>query len=212
MVDPAAPGTILAVRLFTDRYVVRGRIATTREGLVDTLNKAGDFVWVEDVFFDEYDSREGVGQARFAQVNLGLVVLASLDETAEPAAEAPASTTRDQVLIAVGPYRLTGRLDLRNDQDLRRGVEGLKSRFVQVSEAVFWSESLNEPRSRVPLVAFNHERAHVIAPFEERDVWAGVDDVTARRVDESGEQLAEPAGSGVWIMDSDIGSLAPGET
>jgi hypothetical protein len=212
MVDPAAPGTILAVRLFTDRYVVRGRIATTREGLVDTLNKAGDFVWVEDVFFDEYDSREGVGQARYAQVNLGLVVLASLDERAEPAAEASASTTRDQVLIAVGPYRLTGRLDLRNDQDLRRGVEGLKSRFVQVSEAVFWSESLNEPRSRVPLVAFNHERAHVIAPFEERDVWAGVDDVTARRVDESGEQLAEPAGSGVWIMDSDIGSLAPGET
>jgi hypothetical protein len=212
MVDPAAPGTILALRLFTDRYVVRGRIATTREGLVDTLNKAGDFVWVEDVFFDEYDSREGVGQARFAQVNLGRVVLASLDETAEPAAEAPASTTRDQVLIAVGPYRITGRLDLRNGQDLRRGVEGLESRFVQVSEAVFWSESLNEPRSRVPLVAFNHERAHVIAPFEERDVWAGVDDVTARRVDESGEQLAEPAGSGVWIMDSDIGSLAPGET
>src|SRR5439155_18163001 len=212
MVDPGAPDPLLAVRLFTDRYVVRGRIATTKEKLVETLNSSGDFLTVEDVFFDEFDSREGVGQARFAQVNLSLVVLASPDEAAEPAAEAPASTSRDQVLIAVPPYCSTGRLDLRNRLDLRKGVEGLSGRFIGVTEAVFWSETHNEPRSRVPLVAFNHERTHVVAPFEERDVWAGVDDVTARRTEEGDEQRADQAGSGVWIMDSDVGSLAPGET
>ena len=43
-------------------------------------------------------------------------------------------------------------------------------------------------------------------------MWAGVDDVTARRTEEGDEQRADQAGSGVWIMDSDVGSLAPGET
>ena len=54
MVDPGVPDPLLAVRLFTDRYVVRGRIATTKEKLVETLNSSGDFLTVEDVFFDEF--------------------------------------------------------------------------------------------------------------------------------------------------------------
>src|SRR5207247_6664264 len=144
----------------------------------EVLNGAGDELFVEDVFFEEFESREGVGQARFAQVNLALVILASPDEAAEPAAAAPTSVTRDQILVAVPPYRITGRVALPNDQDVRQGIGGLRGRFVQVTEAVYWSEAINEPRSRVPLLAFNRERAQVLAPFEERDVWAGVDGVT----------------------------------
>ncbi len=211
MDDPATSATLLAIRLYTDRYLIRGRVATTRERLVETLNKAGDFLVLEDVFFEEFDSREGVAQVAYAQINLSLVVLASPDEEAEPAAEAPGTATRDQVLVGVPPYRITGRVELANTQDLRKGIAALRERFVQVTDAVFWSDTLNEPRSRVPLAAFNHDRVHVVAPFEERDVWAGVDDVTGRR-DESGERTAEPAGAGVWVMDSDVGSLAPGET
>ena len=212
MDDPASSATPLAVRLYTDRYLIRGRLATTRERLVETLNRAGDFIVLEDVFFEEFDSREGVGQAPYVQVNVAMVVLASPDEAAEPAAEGQASPSRDQVLVGVPPYRITGRVELPNMQDLRAGIAALRQRFVQVTDAVYWSEVLNEPRSRVPLAAFNHDRVHIVAPFEERDVWAGVNDVTARRVDDSGEQLAEPVGAGVWVMDSDVGSLAPGET
>lgn len=219
MVDSAARQARMAVRLYTDHYLVRGSVSTTRERLVDVLNGTSDYVVLENAFFDEFGSREIVGQAPFVRVNLAMIILAAPEDAVEPAAdaiepaaEAPGTATRDQVLLAVPPYRITGRLELRNDQDLRDGIEGLSSRFVEVTEATFWSESLNEPRTRAPLVAVNHRRSHVVAPFEERDVWAGVDDGSIRRGEGEAVRLAESADSGVWVMDSNVGSLAPRET
>jgi len=200
----------MAVRLYTDHYLVRGIVPTTHERLVDLLNGASDYLVVEDAFFDEVGSREIVGQATFLQVNL-----AAAEDAVERAGEGPGSATRDKVLIAVPPYRVTGRLALRNDQDLRRGIEGLRSRFVEVTEATFWSEALNEPRTKAPLLAVNHQRSHVVSPYEERDVWAGVDDGTIRRreaEDVPPAEGAEAAESGLWVMDSDVGSLAQRET
>ncbi len=214
MVDSAARPAPMAVRLYTDHYLVRGIVPTTQERLVDVLNGASDYLVVEDAFFDEVGSREIVGQAPFVQVNLDLVILAAAEDAVEPAGEGPGSATRDQVLIGVPPYRITGRLDLRNAQGLRRGIEGLRSRFVEVTEATFWSEALNEPRTRAPVLVVNHRRSHVVSPYEERDVWAGVDDGTIRRSEAEDVPPADAveAESGVWVMDSDVGSLARRET
>jgi len=215
MVDSGARPAPMAVRFYTDHYLVRGIVSTTHERLVDLLNGASDYVVVEDAFFDEFGSHEIVGQAPFVQVNLGRVIVAAAEDAVEPGSDAPGSATPDRVLIAVPPYRVTGRVRLRDDQDLRGGIEGLRSRFVEVTEATFWSEPLNEPRTRAPVLAVNHQRAHVVSPFEERDVWAGVDDGTIRRQeadDVPPVEAAETAEAGLWVMDSDVGSLARRET
>jgi len=215
MVDSAAGPALIAVRLYTDHYLVRGSVATTREGLVDLLNGTSDYFVLENAFFDEFGSREIIGQASFVKVNLAMVILAVAEETSEPAGEAAPSASRDQVLFAVPPYRITGRVKLPKGQDLRGGLTGVSGRFVEVTEATYWSEPLNEPRTRAPLVAVNHRRSHVVSPYEERDVWAGVDDGTIRRSeaeDVPPAEAAEAAESGLWVMDSDVGSLARGET
>lgn len=211
MVDPAAPPALTAVRLYTEHYLVRGRISTPH-GLAEALNGSGDELVLEDAFFDEFASREIVGQAPFAQVNLAMVILAALDDEFEEGAEAPEPASGDQVMIGVPPYRVTGHVELGNQRDLRHLLDRMSGRFIEVTDATFWSESLNEPRKRTRILAVNHARAHVVAPFEERDVWAGVDDVTLRRPDADILEIAEPAQAGVWVMDSDVGSLAAGES
>ena len=220
MSDSAAGPALLAVRLYTDHYLVRGTLATTPERLVELLNGAGEYLVLESAFFDEFGSREIIGQASFVQVNLARVILAVPEESSAPAGEATdagagASTRRDQVLLAVPPYRVTGRLGLPKGQDLREGLAAVGGRFVEVTGATYWSEPLNEPRAKTPLLAVNHRRSHVVSPFEERDVWAGVDDITIRRSE--GEDVpavegTEAAEAGLWVMDSDVGSLARRET
>jgi hypothetical protein len=212
MVDPAAPAALTAVRLYTEHYLVRGRISTARGSLLEALNDAGDELVLEDAFFDEFASREIVGQAPFAQVNLAMVVLAAPDVEFEEGAEPAERASLDQVMIGIPPYRVTGHVALGNQRDLRHLLDRMSGRFIEVADATFWSESLNEPRKRTSLLAVNHARAHVVAPFEERDVWAGVDDATLRRPDGDVVEIAEPAQAGVWVMDSDVGSLATTET
>jgi hypothetical protein len=212
MVDPAAPPTLTAVRLYTEHYLVRGRISTGRGSLLEALNGAGDELVLEDAFFDEFASREIVGQAPFAQVNMAMVILAAPDIEFDDGAEGPERASSDQVMIGVPPYRVTGHVELGNQRDLRKLLDRMSGRFIEVTDATFWSESLNEPRKRTRLLAVNHARAHVVAPFEERDVWAGVDDATLRRPDGETVEIAEPAQAGVWVMDSDVGSLAAGES
>ena len=210
MVDPVAPPAFTAVRLYTEHYLVRGRISTPR-GLVEALNGSDDELVLEDAFFDEFASREIVGQAPFAQVNLAMVILAALDQEFEDGAEPAERPSGDQVMIGVPPYRVTGHVELGNQRDLRQLLDHMSRRFIEVTDAIFWSEALNEPRKRTSTLAVNHARAHLVAPFEERDVWAGVDDATLRRPDTSILEVAEPAQAGVWVMDSDVGSLAAGE-
>lgn len=214
MVDPAAPPALTAVRLYTEHYLVRGRISAPQGSLLEALNRAGDEIVLEDAFFDEFASREIVGQAAFAQVNLTMVILAALDDEFEDGAESPERASGGHVMIGVPPYRVTGHVELGNQPGLRQLLDRMSGRFVEVRDATFWSESLNEPRKRTGALAVNHARAHVVAPFEERDVWAGVDDATLRRPegDASILEIAEPAQAGVWVMDSDVGSLAAGES
>ena len=212
MVDAAAPPALTAVRLYTEHYLVRGRISTAHGSLLEALNGAGDELVLEDAFFDEFASREIVGQAPFAQVNMAMVILAAPDIEFDEGAEAPAGKSGDKVMIGVPPYRVTGHVELGNQRDLRQLLDRMSGRFIEVTDATFWSESLNEPRKRTSLLAVNHARAHVVAPFEERDVWAGVDDATLRRPDADILEIAEPAQAGVWVMDSDVGSLAAGES
>lgn len=174
--DPGQQRT--AVRLYTDRYLVRGRLAAAGE-LTEALNRAGARIELEEAVYDEFGSREIVAQVPFAQVNLELVLIAALDEEWAPAAEIVGNQPRDEVLVGLPPFRVIGRLEgHESGEELRASLGKGAGRFIRLDDATFWSESLNEPRTRAPWLAVNRERAHVIAPHEERDVWAGVADFT----------------------------------
>ena len=122
MVEPVAPdpGVTVpetsadrsAIRLYTEHYLIRGRLATPGE-LTSVLNAAGERLELEAAVYDEFGSREIVAQVPWVEVNLGLVLIAALDEEWAPAAEIVAAQARDEVLVGLPPFRVTGRLASR---------------------------------------------------------------------------------------------------
>ena len=51
----------------------------------------------------------------------------------------------------------------------------LTGRFVPVTDATYWSDSIGEARATAAMVAINHQRAQILAPHREVDPWAGLD-------------------------------------
>ena len=213
MVEPVAPdpGVTVpetsadrsAIRLYTEHYLIRGRLATPGE-LTSVLNAAGERLELEAAVYDEFGSREIVAQVPWVEVNLGLVLIAALDGEWAPAAEIVAAQARDEVLVGLPPFRVTGRLASRGagSGDLRAALRKGVQRFIRIEEATFWSEALNEPRTHAPWLAVNSARAHLIAPHQERDVWAGADGFQAAATQGESSGLAQPAGGDIWIVDS----------
>ncbi|HLO35720.1 MAG TPA: hypothetical protein VK194_06550, partial [Candidatus Deferrimicrobium sp.] len=50
----------------------------------------------------------------------------------------------------------------------------LTGRFIPVTDATYWSESVGEARATAQMVAINHARAQILAPYREVDVWGGL--------------------------------------
>lgn len=172
----AAPGlapSSMKVTLYTDSFLVRGTLRTRQRRLSDVLNEStASFIVLEDVTFEEFGTRAITERASYAQINLATVIFGVADEAVEATPELRLPKLRQQALINVPPFRVTGHIHLAAGEDLRIGLEELSGRFVPVTEAAFWSERINEPRATAPMVAVNHARAHILAPHEERDVWA----------------------------------------
>lgn len=164
-----------AITLYTDAYVVRGQVRTRHRRLTDVLNHAENgFIVLTDVTLDEFGSRGSVIQSEYAQVNLGAVLFGVSDETVEPVPELRTSKVAEQALISVPPFRIVGRIHLLPERDLRDALDELTGAFVPVTEATFWSETVGEPRTTVQAVAFNHSRAHILAPHHDVDPWEGL--------------------------------------
>jgi hypothetical protein len=209
MVGSAAPGEQIGVRLYTERYVIRGHL-TPAGDLAATLNAAGDRLDLEAAVYDEFGSREIVGQVPFVQVNLGVVLVAALDEAWAPAAEALPTHASDEVLVAVPPFRVAGRLATSPGGDMRSAIEATGDRFIELHEATFWSESLNEPRTRAPSLVVNRALAHLIAPHEERDPWADALGFEGAAVEGEAGSGKREAGD-LWVSDSPVQPSPIGE-
>jgi hypothetical protein len=44
-----------------------------------------------------------------------------------------------------------------------------------MTEVTYWSDTIGEPRTTAAMVAFNHDRAQILAPHRVVDPWAGLD-------------------------------------
>lgn len=165
----------LGVTLYTDAFVVRGQIATRHRRITDILNQPDhDFVVLNDVTLDEFGSRSSAVRAEFAQINLAAVLFAIADNPVQPIPELRTPKIPEQALISIPPFKITGRIHLLPERDLRDALEELTGRFLPVTDATYWSESVGEARTSTQLIAFNHSRAQILAPHREVDPWEGI--------------------------------------
>ena len=163
------------ITLYTDAYTVRGRLESNHRRLTDALNEAVDgFLVLADVTFDEFRSASNLIRADYAQVNLAsvLFVTSEDDVASDPALAAP--RTSEEAFISVPPFKIIGRIHLEVDRPLRAALAELRGRFVPVTQAAHWSDSLAEARTTVPYLAVNHARCQILAPHQEVDPWAGL--------------------------------------
>lgn len=179
MFDPmlmgGAPNDV-HLTLYTDALVIRGTVRTRQVRITDILNGSDeDFLVLSDVVIDEYGSRELASKSEFAQVNLGAVLFAVADTAIEPRPDLRTPKVSEQAMISIPPFRITGRIHLMPERDLREALSELTGRFVPVTDAAFWSDTVGEARTMAPMVAVNHARAQILAPHREADPWAGLD-------------------------------------
>jgi hypothetical protein len=168
--------TLVQLTLFTDALVIRGAVRTRQQRISDILNGAEDeFLVLADTLIDEYGTRSSPMKTEFAQVNLGSVLFAVADTTIEPRADLRTPKVPETAMISIPPFRITGRIHLLPERDLREALTELTGKFLPVTDATYWSDTVGEARSTAPMVAVNHARAQILAPHREADPWAGLD-------------------------------------
>jgi hypothetical protein len=124
-------------------------------------------------------------------VNLASVLFAVADTTIEARADLRTPKVPEQAMISIPPFRITGRIHLLPERDLREALSELTGKFLPVTDAIYWSDTVGEARATAPMVAVNHARAQILAPHREADPWAGLD----RSGGASGGQGEPPAGT-----------------
>jgi hypothetical protein len=173
-----APQAVV-LTLYTDAFVIRGSLLTRQRRVTDMLNMAEErFLVLSDVTSDEFGSRGDQLRAEFAQVNLASVLFAVVNEPVAPAPELRTPKIAEEALISVPPFKVTGYIHLMPERSLRNALTELTGHFLPVTEAAYWSDTLNESRTAATLLAVNHERAQILAPYRVADPWAGLE--TAR--------------------------------
>jgi len=175
-----APQSV-ALTLYTDAFVVRGTLSTRQRRVTDMLNMAEDrFLVLSDVSTDEFGSRGDQLRAEFAQVNLASVLFAVVNEPVAPAPELRTPKIAEEALISIPPFKVTGFIHLMPERSLRNALSELTGHFLPVTDAAYWSDVLNEVRTSATLLAVNHERAQILAPYRASDPWVGLDTTTPR--------------------------------
>jgi len=166
----------LALTLFTDAFVIKGNLRTRQGRITDVLNGGDeDFIVLEDAIVDEFGTRSQAVRTEYAQVNLDAVLFVVSDTTVEPRPDLRTPKVTEQAMISIPPFRIIGHIYLLPERDLHDALGELRGRFVPVTDATFWSDTVGEARTSAPMIAFNHNRAHILAPHREVDPWAGLD-------------------------------------
>jgi hypothetical protein len=162
--------------LYTDAFVVRGKIRTRQRRLSDILNLADDpFLVISDATTDEYGSHGIAARTDYAQVNLGAVLFAVAEGPIEPRPDLRTPKVPEMALISIPPFKITGRIHLMPERDLREALSELTGAFIPVTDATYWSDTVGEARATAPMLAVNHNRAQILAPHQAVDPWSGLD-------------------------------------
>jgi hypothetical protein len=170
-----AEPTLVPLTLYTDAFVVKGTVRSRQNRITDILNQAEEgFLVLSDAVVDEYGSRGTPTRTEYAQVNLAAVLFAVADTPVEPRPDLRTPKVPEQAMISIPPFRVIGRVHLLPERDLRDALNELTGRFLPVTDATFWSDTIGEARTAAAMVAINHERAQIFAPHREVDPWAGL--------------------------------------
>jgi len=200
--------TSLPLTLYTDAFVIRGLIRTRQRRITDVLNQADEpFVVVADATIDEYGSKGMASRADYAQVNLGAVLFAVSDETVDPRPDLRTPKVPEMAMISLPPFRITGRIHLMPERDLHEALSELTGAFIPVTDATFWSDTIGEARTTAQVLAFNHSRAHILAPHTEVDPWHGLDRSAVSGGTIANEARPEPEPAPAPAVDSTWGDL-----
>jgi hypothetical protein len=170
-------GELLQVKLvlYTDAFVVRGTIRTRQARITDILNQSDQpFLVISDATTDEYGSNGIVSRTDYAQVNLGAVLFAVADTPSEPRPDLRTPKVPETAMISIPPFKITGRIHVLPERDLQMALSELTGDFVPVTDATYWSDTVGEARATAAMVAFNHNRAQILAPHTQVDPWAGI--------------------------------------
>jgi hypothetical protein len=166
----------VALTLYTDAFIIRGSLVTRQRRVTDMLNMADErFLVLADVTTDEFGSRGDQMRAEFAQVNLASVLFAVVNEPVAPAPELRTPKIAEEALISIPPFKVTGYIHLMPERSLRNALSELTGQFLPVTDAAYWSDVLAEARTQAALLAVNHERAQILAPYRASDPWVGLD-------------------------------------
>jgi hypothetical protein len=161
--------------LITDAYIIRGTVITRQRRVTDILNQAEqEFIVISDAVLDEFGTRSVAVKADYAQVNLAAVLFAVADAPVEPVPELRTPKIPELAMISIPPFKIVGRIHLMPERELRDALLELTGRFIPVTDAMYWSETVGEARKTAHLVAFNHSRAQILAPHREVDPWEGL--------------------------------------
>jgi hypothetical protein len=156
--------------MYTDAHVIRGTLETRQRRLTDVLNLADEaFLVLSDVVLEGIDGRSASHSAPHAQVNLGAVLFAVATEAIPSTPELRTPKVPERTLISLPPYSITGQIHLLPERHVQDALRELRGRFIPVTGATFWSESLGLDRVSVPMVAINHARAQILSPYDEGD-------------------------------------------
>jgi len=162
--------------LYTDAFVIRGTIRTRQPRITDILNNADEpFIVISDATTDEYGSHGLVSKTEYAQVNLGAVLFAVADAPIVPRPDLRTPKVPEMALISIPPFKITGRIHLMPERDLHEALAELTGTFIPVTDATYWSDTAGEARLTAPMIAFNHNRAQILAPHQAVDPWTGLD-------------------------------------
>lgn len=179
MFDPMIGGSEpqqLALTLYTDAFVVRGTIRTRQRRITDVLNLAEEsFLVVSNATVDEYGAHNIAVRVDYAQVNLAAVLFAVSDTELEARPDLRTPKVPEMAMISIPPFKIIGRIHLMPERDLHEALTELTGTFIPVTDATYWSDTAGEARQTAPMVAFNHNRAQILAPHQAVDPWSGLD-------------------------------------
>jgi len=158
----------VAMTMYTDAYVIRGTVMTRQRRVSDTLNQADEeFLVLADVELEGIGARAERHSAPFAQVNLASVLFAIATDSVAAVPELLTPKTVEHTLVSIPPFSVTGQLHLKLGQEIRDALRELEGRFIPVTDATFWSDSLGLARATAPMVAVNRSHAQILSPYAE---------------------------------------------
>ena len=158
--------TTVDLTLYTDTYVIRGSITTRHRRLSDLLNLNDDeFLVLSDATMDPLSMRGSSYSAPYAQVNLAAVLFAVASEAIAAQPELRTPKVAEATLVSIPPFSVTGRIHLLPEREIRDALQELHGRFLPVTEATFWSETIDVAPTKAPMLAVNHARAQILSPY-----------------------------------------------